>query len=98
MELARSGEMGEILHLAKSGRLIIRIRQGVAPRAGQLLLDNAGKRIGKIVELIGPVSAPYASVMPLSDRANKLTGLKVYDGGFSERTTRGVRPTHKRGR
>jgi RNA-binding protein len=98
MESAGSGEIGEVLHLAKSGRLVIRLRQGVAAKPGQMLIDEGGKKIGKIVELLGPVRAPYASVMPLADRVGKLAGAKVYDGGFSERKHRDSSRLRKRSR
>ena len=93
MEFARSVEMGEVLHMAKSGRLIIKVRQGVELNHGHLLLDEAGKRVGKIVELIGPVRAPYASAIPLTDRTSRIAGLRVFNGGFAERKQReGTRP------
>ena len=75
--------MGEIIHLAKSGRLVVKVRDGALPKPGQMLLDGAGKRIGKVVELMGPVRAPYASVIPMIDKPGRLPGTKVYDGGFA---------------
>jgi rRNA processing protein Gar1 len=34
------------------------------------LLDSKGRNAAKIIELIGPVSKPYASAAPASDRAD----------------------------
>ena len=62
-------QVGTILHRAKSGRLIIRLSKEV--KTGALILDDHGKRLGKIVELIGPVRAPYASVSLTTSRAGK---------------------------
>jgi rRNA processing protein Gar1 len=35
-----------------------------------------------VIEIIGPVNAPYASVAPMTDRINKIIGIKVFSGGF----------------
>ena len=59
--------IGEIIHMAKSGRLIVKVEENTTHNLiGQALIDNKGSRIGKIIELIGSVKAPYASVMPTS--------------------------------
>jgi RNA-binding protein len=57
------------LHQAKSGRLIVRLSREV--RSGVIILDDKGRRLGKVVELIGPVRAPYASVAGASDGTGK---------------------------
>jgi len=36
-----------------------------------ILLDEKGRKLGKVVELMGPVRAPYASVVPATSRAGK---------------------------
>jgi RNA-binding protein len=84
MSLTNVGEIGEIMHLAKSGRLIVKLNAaGASIRAGELLVDGSGKRVGRIAELIGPVSAPYASVIPMTDRTSRLVGAKVFSGDYS---------------
>ena len=50
------------------------------PRPGEILVDQKGKGVGKVLEVIGPVAAPYASLIPLTDRTNKVLGIKVYRG------------------
>ena len=57
------------MHQAKSGRLIIRLTREVRP--GVSLLDGNGKKLGKIMELLGPVRAPYASLAVVSSRLGK---------------------------
>ena len=80
------------MHLAKSGRLIIKLNAaGASIRPGELLVDAAGKRVGKVSELIGPVSAPYASVIPMTDRTARLVGAKVFAGGQAPRPHKGRR-------
>lgn len=72
-------EVGEILHIAKSGRVIVKLSQKV--NSGEILLDSKGKKIARVVELIGPVKAPYASAVPVTDRIKKYVGATVYKGG-----------------
>ena len=72
-------EVGEVLHRARSGRLIIRLNGRVEP--GSVLLDSKGRKAAKVVELIGPVSRPYASAAPASDRADTgKDGKKLFLG------------------
>lgn len=83
MPLTKVGEIGEVMHLAKSGRLIVKLNAaGAGIKAGELLVDGSGKRVGRVAELIGPVSAPYASVIPMTDRTGRLVGAKIFSGGF----------------
>lgn len=72
-------EAGEVLHRARSGRLILRLTGQV--QVGSVLVDAKGKKTAKVVELIGPVSNPYASAMPASDRADSgKQGRKLFLG------------------
>jgi RNA-binding protein len=72
-------EVGEVLHRARSGRLIIRLAKKV--EAGTILLDSKRRNTAKVIELIGPVSRPYASAAPASDRADTgKEGRKVFLG------------------
>jgi len=72
-------EVGEVLHRARSGRLIIRLTQKVEP--GSILLDSKGRKAAKVFELIGPVSKPYASAAPATDRSDTgKEGRKLFLG------------------
>lgn len=62
-------QVGFLFHQAKSGRLIIRLTKEVRP--GVAILDDRGRRLGKVIELIGPVRAPYASVEATNSRVGK---------------------------
>jgi len=99
MSLTNVGEIGEIMHLAKSGRLIVKLNAaGSGVKAGELLIDGSGKRVGKVAELIGPVSAPYASVIPMTDRTSRLVGAKIFSGGFAKPFRSQGRSSGKRAR
>lgn len=69
-------EVGEIIHLAGSGRVIIRLKSTLDE--GNFVCDNTGRRIAKVTELIGPVASPYASAISLTNNIKKYTGKKVY--------------------
>ena len=69
-------EVGEVLHTARSGRLIIRLEDGEV-NAGSVLLDSKGRNAAKVLELLGPVSRPYASAIPASSKFGK-EGQKVF--------------------
>jgi RNA-binding protein len=73
-------EAGKVLHRAKSGRLILKVINDVEAKnlLGKFIFDEKGRKIGKIVELIGPVKSPYASVIPLTDRVSKVIERKVF--------------------
>lgn len=84
--------VGEVLHLASSGRVIIRLTKAL--RDGQLLVDDAGRKIAKVSEMIGPVDAPYASAAPLTNNIKKYVGKKV----FMIEETPATKPKRFRGR
>jgi len=62
-------QVGVLLHQAKSGRLIVRLSKEIKP--GVVLFDEGGRKLGKVVELIGPVKSPYASLAVASSRLGK---------------------------
>ncbi|KAG2473399.1 MAG: hypothetical protein NPMRTHETA2_1220001 [Nitrosopumilales archaeon] len=69
-------EIGEIMHLARSGRVIIQLTKLV--EEGQVLCDEKSGKVAKVMELIGPVAKPYASAVPLTNNIKKFTGKKVF--------------------
>ncbi len=85
-------EVGEVLHLASSGRVIIRLSRPL--KDGQIIVDNSGTKVAKVLEMIGPVDAPYASAIPLTNNIKKYVERKVYIVEESP----AVRPKRFRGR
>ena len=67
-------EVGEVMHLANSGRVIVRLNSEVPE--GQILCDSKSQKIAKVTELIGPVSSPFASAIPLTNNLRKLVERK----------------------
>jgi len=68
-------EVGTVIHLAKSGRIIIKVDKWVKP--GTILLDSKGRKLARVTELIGPVKSPYASAIPLTERVERAVGTRV---------------------
>ena len=88
-------KIGEILHLAKSGRLIVKVDEQISHKLiGQALVDDKGIKIGKIIELIGSVKSPYASVIPSVDSKYSVGG-KVFSSNARNQQSNSSR---KRGR
>jgi RNA-binding protein len=69
-------EVGEIMHLAGSGRVIIQLSTELAE--GQILCDEKGTRVAKVNELIGPIARPFASATPLTNNIKKYVGKNVF--------------------
>ena len=62
-------QVGVLTHQAKSGRLIVKLTREVRP--GAFLYAEDKRKLGKVVELIGPVKSPYASVAVVSSRIGR---------------------------
>ena len=69
-------EVGEVLHIANSGRVIVRLSKEI--KEGQILCDKNSQKIGRVTELIGPIKNPFASAIPLSNNLKKISGIKVF--------------------
>jgi RNA-binding protein len=73
-------ELGTILHVARSGRIIIKVNADASEikSTGVSLVDSSGSRIGRVQEIFGPVFSPYASVLPSRDKLAGIVGKKVF--------------------
>jgi rRNA processing protein Gar1 len=69
-------KLGQVLHQAKSGNLIVKAEVFLKPSIP--VFDASGKKIGFVVETFGPISSPYVSVKPTTDRVRKLIGEQLY--------------------
>jgi len=64
------------LHLANSGRVIVRLSKTVTQ--DQILCDEKSTKVAKVTELIGPVAKPYASAISLTNNIKKFVGKKMF--------------------
>ena len=69
------------MHLANSGRVIIQLSEKLVE--GQVLCDEKGTRVAKVMELIGPVRRPFASASPLTNNIKKYIGKEVFATEYS---------------
>ncbi|HEY4699941.1 MAG TPA: Gar1/Naf1 family protein [Nitrososphaerales archaeon] len=69
-------EAGISLHIAGSGRLIIKSKVDLKP--GVILYDAKGQKIAHVIEVFGPVKAPYISAVPLTATAKNTLGKMLY--------------------
>jgi RNA-binding protein len=92
-------ELGEVLHTAKSGRLIVKMSAATSEKKviGMPVVDSTGKQIGKIQEIFGPVVSPYASVQPRREKLTSFIGTKVFIADEDSLRKMGFksRPGHK---
>jgi rRNA processing protein Gar1 len=48
------------------------------PGIGETVVDENLKPVGKVFDIFGPVSAPYATIKPTVHEAEKLAGKMLY--------------------
>lgn len=73
-------ELGRILHIARSGRVIVKTGTATWEKKmnGLPIFDINGRQIGRIQEIFGPVACPYASVQPIREKLADLVGIQVF--------------------
>ncbi len=59
-------KLGVALHISRSGNIIVKSNLRDLPPLGARVFDKDMKRLGVIVDVIGPVSSPYIVVRPES--------------------------------
>jgi len=68
--------LGRVLHISPSRNAIIKIEN--MPRIGETVVDENLKPIGKIFDIFGPVSSPYAAVKPTIREHEKFADKVLY--------------------
>ena len=74
--MARLQKLGRVRALTASKNIIVKTEK--APRIGVEVIDENLKVVGKVFDIIGPVSAPYAVVKPTVGEPVKLLNKPVY--------------------
>ena len=69
-------KLGKVRALTPSKNLIVKSEE--APKVGLDVVDENLKVIGRVFDIIGPVSAPYAVVKPSVNEPAKLLNKPVY--------------------
>jgi len=68
--------LGRVLHISPSRSIIIQIEN--LPKIGETVVDENLKPIGKVFDIIGPVSSPYAAIKSTIWEPEKLTDKTLY--------------------
>jgi RNA-binding protein len=69
-------KLGRVRALTPSKNIIVKTDK--APKIGAEVIDENLKVVGKIFDIIGPVSSPYAVVKPTAGEPVKLLNKPVY--------------------
>jgi RNA-binding protein len=70
--------LGKVLHLSKSGNLLLRLEQYPVPIIGAPVCDYKLRSVGQVNNILGPVKTPYVSVKPVSNVEGALVGRVLY--------------------
>ena len=70
--------LGKVLHLSKSGNLLLRLEQYPVPIIGAQVCDYKLRSVGVVNNILGPVKAPYVSVKPVSNVDGGLVDRVLY--------------------
>ncbi|MCD6229719.1 MAG: hypothetical protein J7K00_02870 [Candidatus Diapherotrites archaeon] len=64
--------LGEVAHISKSGRVVLRCRK--PPKIGAKVYLDSEKPVGFVFDVFGPVEEPFVSVNPKKEllQGNKL--------------------------
>ena len=70
--------LGKVLHLSKSGNLILRLEQNPVPTIVAQVCDYKLRNIGLVNNILGPVKGPYVSVKSTTSVEGTLEGRVLY--------------------
>ena len=68
--------LGRVLNMTPSRSLVVRTEK--TPRIGLSVVDEDLRVVGKVFDIIGPVSSPYTVVRPTIKEPEKLVNRQLY--------------------
>jgi len=68
--------LGLVLHISPSRNLITKVEN--IPRIGETVVDENLKPVGKVFDVLGPVSSPYVAIRPTMYGPERLVNKPVY--------------------
>ena len=68
--------LGKVLSVTPSQSVVIKIDKPL--KLGTAVVDESLKVVGKVFDIIGPVSSPYAVIRPSIKDPEKLTNKQLY--------------------
>jgi RNA-binding protein len=68
--------LGKVLNVTPSQNIVVKIDK--TPKIGSTVVDEKLQVVGKIFDVIGPVSSSYVVVKPAIKEPEKLTNKQLY--------------------
>lgn len=68
--------LGKVLSVTPSANLVVKIDK--PPKMGASVIDEKLNVIGRVFDIIGPVSSPYAVIKPSIKNPEKLANKQLY--------------------
>ena len=68
--------MGKVSNVTPSRNMVVKAEN--PPKMGSEVVDENLNVVGKVFDIIGPVSAPYAVIKPIVKEPEKLVNKPVY--------------------
>jgi len=68
--------LGRVLSVTPSQNMVVKTSE--APKTGSTVVDENLKIIGKVFDVIGPVSSPYAVIKPSIRNPERLAEKQLY--------------------
>jgi RNA-binding protein len=68
--------LGKVLNLTPAQNIVVKVDK--APKMGAAIIDENLRVVGRVFDVIGPVSAPYAVVRPSVKDPEKLISRQLY--------------------
>ena len=68
--------LGLVLHISPSRNMIMTVEN--VPKIGETVVDENLKPVGKVFDILGPVSAPYIAIRPTIRDPEKMVNNPVY--------------------
>ncbi len=68
--------LGRVVSVTPSQNLVVKTEK--TPKIGSSVVDESLKTVGRVFDIIGPVTSPYAIVKPTIRGPEKLTSKQLY--------------------
>jgi RNA-binding protein len=68
--------LGRVLNVTPSQNIVVKTER--TPKIGLTVVDENLKVIGKIFDIIGPVSSPYAVIKPAVKEPERIANKQLY--------------------